>query len=83
MLGTTTQVRLVEAAPLPEKIYTTQKVGISRKTHDEHFKLFHGYANKTNEIRKALAELEIDPSKANQVYSAIRSLKVDYTFAYG
>ncbi len=83
MQTTTTQVRLVEAAPLPEKIYTTQKVGISRKTHDEHFKLFQGYANKTNEIRKALAELEIDPSKANQVYSAIRSLKVDYTFACG
>jgi len=33
----TSQVRLVEAAPLPEKIYTTEKVGISRKTHDEHF----------------------------------------------
>jgi len=83
MQTATTQVRLVEAAPLPEKIYTTQMVGISRKTHDEHFKLFQGYANKTNEIRKALAELEIDPSKSNQVYSAIRSLKVDYTFAYG
>jgi len=67
---------------IPEKVYTTEKVGISRKTHDEHLKLWQGYANKTNEIRKALAELEIDPAKANQVYSAIRALKVDYTFAY-
>src|SRR5207248_2036919 len=37
----------------------------------------------TNEIRKALAELDKDPAKANQVYSAIRALKVDYSFAYG
>jgi Fe-Mn family superoxide dismutase len=77
------QIKTVEAAPLPEKIFTTERVGISRKTHEEHFKLFQGYANKTNEIRKALAELELDPSKANQVYSSIRSLKVDYTFALG
>lgn len=77
------QIKTVEASPLPEKIFTTERVGISRKTHEEHFKLFQGYANKTNEIRKALAELELDPSKANQVYSQIRSLKVDYTFALG
>lgn len=77
------QVKLVEAAPLAEKVFTTEKVGISRKTHEAHFKLFQGYANKTNEIRKALAEMEMDPSKANQVYSAIRALKADYSFAYG
>jgi len=68
---------------IPEKVYTTERVGISRKTHDEHLKLWQGYANKTNEIRKALAEMEIDPSKANQIYSQIRALKVNYAFAYG
>lgn len=67
---------------IPEKVYSSEKVGITRTTHDEHLKLWQGYANKTNEIRKALAELEIDPAKANQIFSQIRALKVDYTFAY-
>ncbi|GIV02076.1 MAG: superoxide dismutase [Fe] [Fimbriimonadales bacterium] len=79
----TPEVKLVEAVPLAEKVFTTESVGISRKTHEEHFKLYQGYANKTNEIRKRLAELDKDPAKANQVYSEIRALKVDYTFAYG
>jgi superoxide dismutase, Fe-Mn family len=67
---------------ITEKIYSTERVGISRKTHDEHLKLWQGYANKTNEIRKALSEMEVDPSKANQIYSQMRALKTDYTFAY-
>ncbi len=67
---------------IPERVYTSERAGISRKTHDEHLKLWQGYANKTNEIRKALAEMQADPAKANQVYSQIRALKVDYTFAY-
>ena len=75
--------KLVEVPQaIPEKVYTSDKVGISRKTHDEHLKLWQGYANKTNEIRKALAELDTDPAKANQIYSQMRALKVDYTFAY-
>lgn len=68
---------------LPEKVYSTERVGISRATHDAHLTLFKGYANKTNEIRKALAEMEIDPAAANQIYSQIRALKVNYAFAYG
>jgi Fe-Mn family superoxide dismutase len=68
---------------LPEKVFTTERVGISRKTHEEHLKLFQGYANKTNEIRKALAEAPLDPAKANQIYSTARALKVNYAFAYG
>lgn len=68
---------------IPEKVYTTERVGISRKTHDEHLKLWQGYANKTNEIRKALAEMEVDPAKANQIYSQMRALKANYAFAFG
>lgn len=79
----TPEVKLVEAVPLAEKVFSTESAGISRRTHEEHFKLYQGYANKTNEIRKRLAELDKDPTKANQVYSEIRALKVDYTFAYG
>ena len=64
---------------IPEKVYTSEKVGISRKTHDEHLKLWQGYANQTNNLRRAMAELDTDPAKANQITSPMRSLKVDYT----
>lgn len=43
--------KLVEVPQaIPEKVYSSERVGISRKTHDEHLKLWQGYANKTNEI---------------------------------
>lgn len=67
---------------LPEKVFTTERVGISRKTHEEHLKLWQGYARKTNEIRTKLAELDMDPAKANQIFSDVRALKADYSFAY-
>lgn len=67
---------------IPEKVYSTESVGISRATHDNHLTLWKGYANKTNEIRKALASMEIDPASANQIYSQMRALKVNYAFAY-
>jgi len=77
------EILKVVAKPLPEKVYNTESVGISRKTHDEHYKLYQGYVNKANEIREKLAALDKDPSKANQTYSDIRVLKVEYTFALG
>jgi Fe-Mn family superoxide dismutase len=55
--------------------------GISRETIEAHYKLYQGYVNKRNEI---LGKLEgVDLSSANQVYSELRSLKVDLTFAIG
>jgi Fe-Mn family superoxide dismutase len=68
---------------IPAKVYTTERVGISKATHDNHLTLWKGYANKTNEIRKALSEMDPDPTKANQIYSQMRALKVNYAFAYG
>jgi Fe-Mn family superoxide dismutase len=65
------------------KALKTASHGISEATHKAHLGLWQGYANKTNEIRKALAELEMDPAKANQIYSQVRALKVNYAFAYG
>jgi len=61
---------------------------ISDKTHEEHMKLYTGYVNKTNAILKELEELgrQLDPANpahANQIYSEIRSRKVDLTFALG
>lgn len=66
-----------------KKALNTAKNGISEATHKAHLGLWQGYANKTNEIRKALAEMEMDPTKANQIYSQVRALKVNYAFAYG
>lgn len=58
--------------------------GISKKTIEEHLKLYQGYVNKYNEINEKLSQLtEEDYSKANQVFSTVRSLKVDLSFAWG
>jgi Fe-Mn family superoxide dismutase len=74
----------ITAKPLPEKVYNTAPAGISRKTHDEHYKLYQGYVKKVNEIRGKLAALGVpDPKAANQTYSDLRELKVEYTFALG
>ena len=55
--------------------------GISRATIEAHYKLYEGYVNKRNEI---LGKLDgIDLSAANQVYSEIRALKVELSFALG
>src|SRR5438034_8156823 len=55
--------------------------GISRAAIEAHYKLYEGYVDKRNEI---LAKLDgIDLSAANQVYSEIRALKVELSFAVG
>src|SRR5919204_615910 len=55
--------------------------GISRESVEAHYKLYEGYVAKRNEILGKLAE--IDVSTANQVYSEIRALKVELSFAVG
>lgn len=58
--------------------------GISKKTLEEHLKLYAGYVNKYNEVNDSLSKLtDEDYAKANQSYSLIRELKVELTFAYG
>jgi superoxide dismutase, Fe-Mn family len=55
--------------------------GISRESVEAHYKLYEGYVNKRNEI---LGKLDgIDLGAANQVYSEIRALKVELSFAVG
>jgi Fe-Mn family superoxide dismutase len=55
--------------------------GISRESVEAHYKLYEGYVNKRNEI---LTKLDgVDLASANQVYSELRALKVDLTFAVG
>jgi Fe-Mn family superoxide dismutase len=55
--------------------------GISRAAVEAHYKLYEGYVNKRNEILEKLDG--VDLSSANQVYSELRALKVDLTFAIG
>jgi Fe-Mn family superoxide dismutase len=55
--------------------------GISRESIEAHYKLYEGYVNKRNEILGELAS--VDLAAANQVYSQIRSLKVELSFAIG
>ena len=55
--------------------------GISRATIEAHYRLYQGYVAKRNEILGRLAD--VDLASANQVYSDVRALKVDLTFAIG
>jgi superoxide dismutase, Fe-Mn family len=55
--------------------------GISQQTMDDHFKLYEGYAKKSNECRKILDEFDYSEIEGNQVYSQLRAVSVDYTFA--
>ncbi|MBI4973355.1 superoxide dismutase [Candidatus Roizmanbacteria bacterium] len=58
--------------------------GISKKTVEEHLKLYQGYVNKYNEINEKLGLLtDDDYTKANQVFSTLRELKVELSFAWG
>ena len=55
--------------------------GISRETIEAHYKLYQGYVNKRNEILGKLGG--VDLASANQVYSEVRALKVELSFAIG
>jgi superoxide dismutase, Fe-Mn family len=55
--------------------------GISRTTVEAHYRLYQGYVAKRNEILGKLGA--VDLGAANQVYSDLRALKVDLTFAIG
>jgi superoxide dismutase, Fe-Mn family len=57
--------------------------GISRATIEAHHKLYQGYVSKRNEILGRLADVDAAAAAANQVYSEIRALKVELSFAVG
>jgi Fe-Mn family superoxide dismutase len=58
-----------------------QLKGISQKTQEEHYELYKGYIGKTNEIQKKLDS--VDRASANQIYSDLRALRVELSFAIG
>ncbi|MEZ5100865.1 MAG: Fe-Mn family superoxide dismutase [Thermoleophilia bacterium] len=70
-----------EIAPRELRPEVLEMDGISRQSIEAHYKLYQGYVNKRNEILARLAD--VDLSAANQVYSDVRALKVDLTFAIG
>ena len=55
--------------------------GISARTMEEHYELYKGYIAKTNEIQKKLDS--VDRASANQIFSDLRALRVDLSFAVG
>jgi superoxide dismutase, Fe-Mn family len=69
----------ITARELKPALYELE--GISRETIEAHYKLYQGYVAKRNEILEKLGD--VDLGKANQVYSELRSLKTDLTFAIG
>src|SRR5262245_61047593 len=70
-----------EIAPRELRPEVLELDGISRASIEAHYKLYQGYVAKRNEILGKLAE--VDLGAANQVYSELRALKVDLTFAIG
>ena len=70
-----------EIAPRELKPSLYELEGISRETIEAHYKLYEGYIGKRNEILARLADVDLE--SANQVYSEVRALKVDLTFAIG
>ena len=70
-----------EIAPRELKPALLELDGISREAVEAHYKLYEGYVAKRNEILAKLAD--VDLTAGNQVYSEIRALKVDLTFAVG
>ena len=72
----------MEAKKFSDNILSMKR--ISKKTVEEHLKLYQGYVNKYNEIQEKLSLLkDNDYEKANQVYSNIRELKTELSFAWG
>jgi superoxide dismutase, Fe-Mn family len=70
-----------EIAPRPLEPRLLELNGISRVSVEAHHRLYQGYVAKRNEIVTKLAD--VDRGAANQVYSDLRALKVDLTFAIG
>lgn len=69
----------ISARPLKSELLELE--GISRQTVEAHYKLYEGYVSRRNTILELLAQ--VDLAAANQVYSDVRAMKVELTFALG
>jgi len=55
--------------------------GISRESVEAHYRLYQGYVGKRNEIMRRLGD--VDLGAANQIFSELRGLKLELSFAVG
>jgi Fe-Mn family superoxide dismutase len=58
-----------------------EQPGLSARLLEEHYEIYKGYVAKANEIQEKLDA--VDRASANQIYSDLRSLRVDFSFAAG
>ncbi|MHB1160003.1 MAG: superoxide dismutase [Chloroflexota bacterium] len=63
------------------KSFGVELDGISKRAMEEHYKLYQGYVNKTNEVREKLEGVNL--AGANATYSEVRELAVELSFALG
>jgi superoxide dismutase, Fe-Mn family len=70
-----------ELKPRKFPAFDKQLDGISQQTMEDHYKLYEGYVKKANECRKILKEFDYSEIEGNQVYSPLRAVSIDYTFA--
>src|SRR5437764_13469459 len=70
-----------ELKPRKFPAFEKQLDGISERTMQEHYKLYEGYVKKANQCRQVLKEFDYEKIEGNQVYSELRAVSVDYTFA--
>src|SRR4029079_7461062 len=70
-----------QIAPRALKPALLELDGISRAAVEAHYKLYEGYVSKRNDILGRLSSADADA--ANQVFSDVRALKVDLSFAIG
>ena len=80
-MATTATYQYEEIVPRELKPALLELDGISREAVEAHYKLYEGYVNKRNEILRRLGDADL--SAANQVYSDVRVLKVELSFAVG
>jgi superoxide dismutase, Fe-Mn family len=73
------QFEEISARELKPQLFELDR--ISRASVEAHYKLYQGYVAKRNEILGKLAD--VDLASANQVYSELRALKVELSFAIG
>src|SRR4051794_39757828 len=62
-----------EITPRQFDAFEKELDGISKKTMEDHYKLYEGYCKKTNECRKLLNEFDYGDIEGNQVYSQLRA----------
>jgi Fe-Mn family superoxide dismutase len=70
-----------EIAPRELKPELLELDGISRESVEAHYRLYQGYVAKRNEIMRRLGT--VDLGSANQVFSELRGLKLELSFAVG